>query len=107
MNSHTPEEARSLWCPMVRHEGDVAAFNRGTEDCNPTNANTEKTPDAFKDKYSCTCIADKCAMWRWERTTRSVRQTTVGAFGVDVPTYEQRTVRTHGYCGLAPLHAQP
>lgn len=106
MNARTPEEARSLWCPMVR----LAAVTEGGSGVmagqtvmNRLQKKGERTttPDA------AVCIADRCAMWRWERTTRSVRQTTVGASGVDVPTYEQRTVRTHGYCGLAPLHAQP
>lgn len=105
MNSHTTEQASKLWCPMVRHEGG-ATFNRGIEDKNPTNADTEKTPERIKGKYSCACIADKCAMWRWEPTTASVP-----VVRDDGPrkhtTYEQRTVRTHGYCGLAPLHAQP
>lgn len=47
------------------------------------------------------CIADKCAMWRWENTTASVPTTTEGASGLQARTFEQRTVRTHGYCGLA------
>lgn len=54
---------------------------------------------------SCLCIADQCAMWRWEPTTASVPTTTEGASGLQARTFEQKTVRTHGYCGLAPLGA--
>lgn len=50
------------------------------------------TPDAAG------CIADGCAMWRWEHTTASVPVVVNRA-----RTFEQRVVRTHGYCGLAPL----
>lgn len=49
---------------------------------------------------SCRCIADQCAMWRWEHTTASVPVIVNRA-----RTFEQRVVRTHGYCGLAPLGA--
>jgi hypothetical protein len=45
------------------------------------------------------CIAAECAMWRWEHTTASVPVQKDG-----FTTYEQKTVKTHGYCGLSPLH---
>jgi hypothetical protein len=45
------------------------------------------------------CIAEACAMWRWEHTTASVPVQNDG-----FTTYEQKTVKTHGYCGLSPLH---
>jgi hypothetical protein len=50
---------------------------------------------------SCRCVADQCAMWRWEHTTKSVP--VPGENGATC--YEQRVVRTHGYCGLSPLSA--
>lgn len=41
--SHTPEQARELWCPMVRMR-DGSNVDHGDR---------------------MMCIADKCAMWRW------------------------------------------
>lgn len=76
---HTPQEARTLWCPMVGGR-----------------------PEGTSEK----CMADRCAMWRWEHTTASVPVEHKSIDGVrEYTTYEQRTVRTHGYCGLAPLHS--
>lgn len=86
---HTPEQARALWCPMARVYGVNAAYNR--------------EPIASS-RQSPTCLADHCAMWRWEHTTASVPTTTQGAGGEPARTFETRTVKTHGYCGLAPLH---
>lgn len=56
---------------------------------------------------SCRCIADKCAMWRWVPMTESVPTVTLGASGQPARTFGAQTVRTHGYCGLAPLHSVP
>lgn len=60
---HTVEQAKELWCPMVRHEGgNGGSFNRGSLNNNPTNRDSaySKTPI-----YGCQCIGDQCAMWRW------------------------------------------
>ena len=51
------------------------------------------------------CIADRCAMWRWDNRWESVPKTIEGAGGASVKTFENKPVRTHGYCGLAPIHA--
>ena len=72
---------------MVRHDGG-ATFNRGIEDNNPLNADTEETPERLKGKYGCACIADRCAMWRWERTTTGRRQIVLALAG---ETAEQAT----------------
>lgn len=81
---HTPEEARDLWCPMIR----MAVTPKAGGPCAVNDPTNSLAPAA--------CIADGCAMWRWERTTASVPTTTEGA-----RTFEQRVVKTHGYCGLA------
>jgi len=81
--SHTPEQAKELWCPMVR----LAACNGGSVAMGQTVMNLlqdgrETTvPDAAR------CIADKCAMWRWLPTTKGF---------VAHPTFPK-----HGYCGIA------
>jgi len=52
---HTPEEARSKWCPMVRRplqSPTPIVVNRGGNDVVPG-----------KD----TCIAERCMMWVWRR----------------------------------------
>lgn len=79
---HTPEEAKTLWCPMVRLNGENWSDARG----------------ARRDAYN-NCIADRCAMWRWEKTTKSI-PVVRGETRMYV-TYEQRTMKTHGFCGLA------
>ncbi|MBW9334572.1 hypothetical protein FEE59_13720 [Herbaspirillum sp. RU 5E] len=51
---HTPEQAASLWCPMVRIG--VTAASGGPSTINDPTSIPE---------FSGRCIADKCAMWRW------------------------------------------
>lgn len=69
------------------------------EDPKTLNATILKTEMQLSGAASC--IADRCAMWRWEHTTASVPVVTPGAGAEDARTFEQRVVRTHGYCGLA------
>lgn len=54
-------------------------FELGGADPQPIEAVMLKTE--LQITGSARCIATECAMWRWERTTR-----------------------THGFCGLAPMH---
>lgn len=82
---HTAQQAKALWCPMVREHVNVE-----------TRVNAEMTAiaanrDAFA-KPMGSCIADQCAMWRWfdprprdARTTESVNAQS----------------NRKGYCGLA------
>ena len=70
----TEATAATKWCPMVRHnpplyEG-AGSFNRGVQG---------SEAGELSGDYHCTCIASKCAMWRW---------------GAGVNEYR-------GYCGLA------
>jgi hypothetical protein len=55
---HTETEAHHLWCPMVRHEGEGASFNRGWQQSNPLNATRQES-------FLCNCIGSRCAAWRW------------------------------------------
>jgi len=105
---HTPDQARELWCPMVRiarrevnqqvrpsglgEWREVEELHLAVGGCNTDALGGNRVP------ASCRCIADKCAMWRW------------GA-GVD-PNWKKPAkppasfappplVRsTHGYCGI-------
>lgn len=70
--SHTPEQARDLWCPMVR----VGVM--------PSSGGPSAVNDPTVDLHG-TCIADKCAMWRWTAPQLGKRD----------------KAPTHGYCGLA------
>ena len=96
---HTPEQAALLWCPMVRvarHE-----FINSTRGISADHVVAGCNTDAlggYRIPASCRCVAEQCAMWRWERTTKSVP--VPGENGATC--YEQRVVRAHGYCGLAP-----
>lgn len=124
---HTPEQARELWCPMARvaqsGETDVqVAYNRTlTKKCMPMRS-VKADADSFQlseepeestvlvmtatpaTSMAANCLGDRCAMWRWEHRTESAPTVTQGAGGQMARTYETKTVRTHGYCGLAPLH---
>lgn len=112
MSAHTPEQARALWCPMVRIARrevtvEAAIINRpGSATHIPkrveiaAGCNTDAL-GGCRVPASCRCIAEQCAMWRWAHTTASVPTTTEGASGLRARVYEQKTVRTHGYCGIA------
>lgn len=108
--SHTQEQARTLWCPMVRiarHESitiekaAIGEMRHYTEQrhvvagCNTDALGScggpRSSPD-HKPLASCRCIADKCAMWRWI-TPESARYLT--------ETTEDFTARRSGYCGIA------
>lgn len=50
---HTEEQARELWCPMVRHV---------------VNAETVAAGNRFEEGFhanECRCVVSQCAMWRW------------------------------------------
>ena len=85
---HTPTEAHQLWCPMVRV---ATRAPIGKQALSLNNDGTELIPE------NCCCIADQCSMWRWEFTTESIP--VLHPNGATI--YEQRVVKTHGYCGLA------
>lgn len=93
---NTPEQARELWCPMVRiarretieHRTGYQETYRDEEvavaGCNTDALGGNRVP------ASCRCIADQCAMWRW---IPRIFDTDVGD-PLQLPP-------THGYCGLA------
>jgi len=79
---HTEEEARKLWCPMVRvGNGNEAAENRTCE--------IGKVSDDLGNGTTWNaCIASSCMMWRWDNDD----------FGICKQTGE--CVPFQGYCGL-------
>ena len=98
--SHTPKQARTLWCPMVRiARREVAVEAAAIE--KPTSVehihkrveivggcNTDAL-GGFRIPASCRCIADQCAMWRF----------------IDKPFANDGIDRSHmerrGFCGIA------
>lgn len=91
---HTTDEASYLWCPMVRiarRESVHVKMSSGDEfdedvvvaGCNTDALGRTRIPE------SCRCIAEKCAMWRWQQPDSST------ASG------EQMTFPPKGFCGLA------
>lgn len=87
--SHTPEQAKELWCPMAKYA-----------------VKSIRIPDESM------CIAEKCAMWRWMPSTtthpeRIVRDTFADGTSRDPDRrFVEKTIHvldmpTHGYCGLA------
>lgn len=95
---HTPEQARALWCPMVRiARREVIEHRTGYQEiggdervivggCNTDAIGDNRIP------ASCRCIADKCAMWRWIEPVDKKYIT---------ETMEEFNARRAGYCGLA------
>lgn len=97
----------------------VATYNRVITKKHVPVKITEATPEAFElgqepkpviatilevqtqISGAAMCVADRCAMWRWEHTTASVPVTVEGAGAEQARTFEQRVVKTHGFCGLA------
>lgn len=78
---HTTEQAKLLWCPMVRVG--VVPEAGGPLTCND--------PSGY---FKGTCIADKCAMWRWKAGLVRSRNDRESRMVLKPST-------THGYCGLA------
>lgn len=86
--SHTPDQARALWCPMARiaRRENTQPTLDGREvivgGCNTDALGGVRVP------ASCRCIAEKCAMWRW---VPGGRKNSAGAMHPN----------TRGYCGIA------
>lgn len=91
---HNIEQARELWCPMVRIARVEPTERLGRPDgevivagCNTDALGGIRVPT------SCRCIADGCAMWRWvpggKKSSRGGRHP-----------------NTSGFCGLAGTPAQ-
>lgn len=68
----TEQEAKTRWCPFVRHADTGGSFNRGSEQDNAVNAGRSQGA------CPCRCIGSECMAWRWSSR-----------------------VREDGYCGLA------
>ena len=122
----TPEEARELWCPMVRiarredysYEtlrtgGDPPLVVMRTDHHVVAGCNRDAlgSPTGFV-LNSCKCIASQCAMWRWQpsTTTHKERRIETKRYAFPGGVIEDRCVEinvnvpdapTHGYCGLA------
>ncbi len=128
---HTPDQARELWCPMVRiarHEvteqRQLVNAESGMELVNEQHhivggvnhdalsGNNKRMAADHQPLASCRCIADKCGMWRWVPVTTThgelrieKKQVALVPFGSEMRSFEV-TVQvpdapTHGYCGLA------
>jgi hypothetical protein len=101
----TCEQAAATWCPMVRiarieviDHGEFSKKPRETVivgGCNTDALGRTRVP------ASCRCIADGCAMWRWESDPIKL-PIVVGA-----EANRAQMAAHRGYCGLAgfPLFA--
>lgn len=116
--SHTPQDAASLWCPMVRIaqvgvSETPAAYNRVMVKMHVPavlrDEDGKEQPELVVKAYpqlplASKCMSSECAMWRWVPSTktkkeRAIERTPSGAcleVLVDVP-----DAPTHGFCGLA------
>lgn len=90
--SHTPEQARELWCPMVR----LAASDGSSVPMGQTVMNRLQDGRKTTVPDSSRCIADKCAMWRWATADMPPPGAEPGKLVVGVPAR-----LGVGYCGIA------
>lgn len=102
---HTPEQAKELWCPMVR----IAR----REDTHPDEGGAVVVAGCNTDALcgmrvpaSCRCIGNKCAMWRWApaEETRTKMRTAPNPTkpGETIEYQVQEQLKSdYGYCGLA------
>lgn len=83
----TREQAAEVWCPMVRltRATDSGSIVNGQTVFNRVELGASPKP-AWPSVSSC--IADKCAMWRW---VQGGQKNSAG----------DRHPTTRGYCGLA------
>lgn len=95
----TRDEAGQTWCPMVRiarledvMPGDASEGMAVVAGCNTDALGGMRVP------ASCRCIADKCAMWRWEPVYGPALEP---LHPICPPRSGPRLEPTHGYCGLA------
>lgn len=108
----TEEDAKTKWCPFVRHSADgQATFNRG--DTDPLN-NIAGPGVKNHDAWLCNCIASKCMAWRdHDRIVETGRKIPTSmsvakpvgnwycSYSVDEPVWVETAVERVGYCGLA------
>ncbi len=80
----TAEQAKAQWCPMVRVSNVGQVYNR----VDPVYLGYKAGPDRDyfeRQQKNCNCIADGCAMWRWD----------------DGITRQLDAANRTGFCGLA------
>jgi len=78
---HTEKEARELWCPMARSQGncDEPAANRWI------GAGGDGVTEMQMNPPDSRCIASKCAMWRWGAPGLSdICHESVKSLGLDI-----------------------
>lgn len=104
---HTPEQAKELWCPMVRiaRREPVAVLQEdGSTKSSEvafyqTDGNNTDALGGNRVPASCRCIADQCAMWQWHPTTLLHPDT--GALTMNGPGGITDRIPAKGFCGLA------
>lgn len=100
---HTPDQARKLWCPMVRL---AAAHANGDVEGNQSIMNRLQTPTGPATPDASMCIADQCAMWRWGEF-KSVTKPEIKCHPADASGNTRTLVHCEhpvglvGYCGIA------
>ena len=100
---HTPDQARELWCPMVRGARRELMPESGTKSINDrtvivSGCNTDAL-GGMRVPASCRCIADKCGMWRWDSRITAEEQSAINEGRVNIAELVTRQIT--GYCGLA------
>lgn len=108
---HTVEQAKGLWCPMVRAarrererpESMHPSIGQGDTfvvgGCNTDALDSNRIP------HSCRCVSSSCAMWRWGEFKDEIVDDVVSnpALGPGAKSIIKKAIRVPvaGYCGLA------
>lgn len=113
---HTPDQARELWCPMVRiarhevTEQRQLAGSNGLELVSQQHhivagvnhdalGGSKRLAADHQPLASCRCIAEKCGMWRWVTVRDPSAPERSNSVMCDKPVPMVRNGT--GYCGLS------
>lgn len=86
----TEEEAKTKWCPFVRH-----AYTPMQFETNPTAISINRCVEKDKQAEGCSCIGSQCMAWRWILAP----QQTV-SFNEESANPKAGSYVAIGYCGL-------
>lgn len=89
---HTTEEAKELWCPMVR----IGFQQKGV-------SATVNDPSSIPDAQG-KCIANKCMMWRWhDEEGELLEKDSDSEPDLILRKIDYKIVLAKGYCGFAGI----
>jgi hypothetical protein len=123
---NTEQQARELWCPMVRASNGTQATNCTVNVALPIRCEEPGEPKPYPIQGN-NCVASGCAMWRWASMAKRRRHRCADPFATEEParpravpaswtfcpseddnacwleSEAEAATRCTGYCGLAGM----